>query len=163
MIPRHALIRDLAALLVGCAVVFFIDVTTPATLAASVAYPGLVLLALRDNHSRLAVATAGVASILTLTALAIDGSLSWHLSDALLTAIFTLTLTWMTALLGSQRPTVRASETRISRRPASTEQIESQANLIRAVAVDTQTMPLGNATKMTDEERQTLANWLASR
>ena len=43
------------------------------------------------------------------------------------------------------------------------EQIESQANLIRTVAVDTQTMPLGNATKMTDEERQTLANWLASR
>jgi uncharacterized membrane protein len=43
------------------------------------------------------------------------------------------------------------------------EQIESQADLIRAVAVDTQTMPLGNATKMTDEERQTLANWLASR
>jgi uncharacterized membrane protein len=43
------------------------------------------------------------------------------------------------------------------------ERIESQANLIRAVAVDTQTMPLGNLTKMTDAERTTLANWVASR
>ena len=43
------------------------------------------------------------------------------------------------------------------------EQIESQANLIRAVAVDTNTMPLGNLTHMTEQERTTLANWIASR
>jgi uncharacterized membrane protein len=43
------------------------------------------------------------------------------------------------------------------------DRIRSQADLIRAVAVDTTTMPLGNATKMTDEERQTLAAWIASR
>jgi uncharacterized membrane protein len=42
-------------------------------------------------------------------------------------------------------------------------QIESRADLIRAVAVDTRTMPLGNLTKMTDEERTTLARWVASR
>jgi uncharacterized membrane protein len=43
------------------------------------------------------------------------------------------------------------------------EQIEAQASLIKAVAVDTQTMPLGNATSMTDEERTALARWIASR
>jgi uncharacterized membrane protein len=43
------------------------------------------------------------------------------------------------------------------------EQIEAQAALIKAVAVDTQTMPLANATNMTDAERDALARWLASR
>ena len=43
------------------------------------------------------------------------------------------------------------------------ERIRDQANLIRVVAVDSTTMPLGNATHMTDAERQTLANWIASR
>jgi len=42
-------------------------------------------------------------------------------------------------------------------------QIEGLAELIKSVAVDTRTMPLGNATKMTDAERDTLARWLASR
>ena len=42
-------------------------------------------------------------------------------------------------------------------------QIESYATLIKAVVVDVRTMPLGNLTKMTDEERATLANWVASR
>jgi uncharacterized membrane protein len=43
------------------------------------------------------------------------------------------------------------------------DRIRSQADLIKAVAVDTTTMPLGNLTKMTDAERQTLAAWIASR
>jgi uncharacterized membrane protein len=43
------------------------------------------------------------------------------------------------------------------------EQIEAQANAIKTVAVDTRTMPLGDATHMTDDERQTLADWIASR
>ena len=43
------------------------------------------------------------------------------------------------------------------------ERIRDQANLIRVVAVDSTTMPLGNATHMTDAERETLANWIASR
>jgi uncharacterized membrane protein len=42
-------------------------------------------------------------------------------------------------------------------------EIESQASLIRAVAVDSDAMPLGNATGMTSAERSTLARWLASR
>jgi uncharacterized membrane protein len=42
-------------------------------------------------------------------------------------------------------------------------EIESQASLIDSVAVQTQAMPLGNATHMTIAERTTLARWLASR
>jgi uncharacterized membrane protein len=42
-------------------------------------------------------------------------------------------------------------------------QIEDNALLIKAVVVDTRAMPLANATRMTDEERATLAGWIASR
>ena len=40
---------------------------------------------------------------------------------------------------------------------------EADASLIQAVAVDSEAMPLGNATGMTTRERATLARWLASR
>jgi len=43
------------------------------------------------------------------------------------------------------------------------EEIEAAAALIKTVAVDSKAMPLGNATKMTQAERDTLARWLASR
>jgi uncharacterized membrane protein len=43
------------------------------------------------------------------------------------------------------------------------EQIEARAGLIKTVTVDTRTMPLGNATEMTDAERDALARWVASR
>ena len=143
MIPRHALLLDLVGLLTGCALVFFVDVSTPPTLAASVAYPGLVLLAQRDSHSRLAIATAALSSVLIVVALGMDGALSWQLSDTLLTGLFTLTLTWMAVLLGSHRqppdalaqaPKVPATaEPRAARE--STEQIESQANIVRLTEV----------------------------
>jgi uncharacterized membrane protein len=42
-------------------------------------------------------------------------------------------------------------------------QINANAALIRSVAVDSQAMPLGNATGMTQAERNTIARWLASR
>jgi uncharacterized membrane protein len=42
-------------------------------------------------------------------------------------------------------------------------EIERQAGLIKAQAVDSRAMPLGNATGMTQAERDTLALWLASR
>jgi uncharacterized membrane protein len=42
-------------------------------------------------------------------------------------------------------------------------QILAFADLIRTVAVDSTAMPLGNATKMTQAERDALARWLASR
>ncbi len=43
------------------------------------------------------------------------------------------------------------------------EEIERQADRIKAQAVDSRAMPLGNATGMTQAERDTLARWLASR
>ncbi len=43
------------------------------------------------------------------------------------------------------------------------QEIESQATLIDQYAVQTHTMPLGNATGMTQAERETLARWIASR
>ncbi len=42
-------------------------------------------------------------------------------------------------------------------------EIEAAASLIGTVAVDSQAMPLANATGMTQAERDTLARWLASR
>ena len=42
-------------------------------------------------------------------------------------------------------------------------QIKAAASLIQTVAVESTAMPLGNVTKMTQAERDTLARWLASR
>ena len=42
------------------------------------------------------------------------------------------------------------------------EQIAARAEAIRAQAVDSRAMPLGNATGMTDAERQTLGAWIAA-
>jgi uncharacterized membrane protein len=44
-----------------------------------------------------------------------------------------------------------------------TAQIGANASLIKTIAVDSHAMPLGNVTKMTQEERDTLGRWLASR
>jgi uncharacterized membrane protein len=43
-----------------------------------------------------------------------------------------------------------------------TEQIAERADLIKAQAVDSTAMPLGNATGMTDRERQALGAWIAA-
>jgi uncharacterized membrane protein len=45
----------------------------------------------------------------------------------------------------------------------SADEIRRLAPLIKSVAVDSRSMPLGNATGMTQAERDTLARWLASR
>jgi uncharacterized membrane protein len=42
------------------------------------------------------------------------------------------------------------------------EEIRAQAEQIKAQAVDSKAMPLGNVTGMTDEERETLGAWIAS-
>ncbi len=42
------------------------------------------------------------------------------------------------------------------------DEIRAQANQIKAQAVDSNAMPLGNATGMTDEERDQLGAWIAS-
>ena len=44
----------------------------------------------------------------------------------------------------------------------SLEEIESQADQIKAQAVDSRAMPLGNATGMTDDEREQLGAWIES-
>ena len=118
MTSRVALIRDLLALLLGCAIIFVIDIRMPIGLGASVAYPGLVLLALRDQHARLAACVAGVATVLTLLALAIDGQLNLALSDAFLTGIFSLTVAWMVVLLGARRVVPAQAAVRSVRAPA---------------------------------------------
>jgi uncharacterized membrane protein len=41
-------------------------------------------------------------------------------------------------------------------------QIADRADAIRVQAVDSRAMPLGNVTGMTDEERETLAAWIAA-
>jgi uncharacterized membrane protein len=43
-----------------------------------------------------------------------------------------------------------------------TEQMAARADQIRAQAVDSRAMPLGNATGMTDEERRALGAWIAA-
>jgi uncharacterized membrane protein len=43
------------------------------------------------------------------------------------------------------------------------EEIEARAGLIATMAVQTHTMPPGNVTRMTDDERDVLARWIASR
>ena len=45
---------------------------------------------------------------------------------------------------------------------ATLEQIESQADAIKAQSVDSKAMPLGNVTGMTNEERQALGSWISS-
>jgi uncharacterized membrane protein len=42
------------------------------------------------------------------------------------------------------------------------EQIADRADAVRAQAVDSRAMPLGNVTEMTDEERETLGAWIAA-
>ncbi|MBA2360921.1 MAG: urate hydroxylase PuuD [Actinobacteria bacterium] len=42
------------------------------------------------------------------------------------------------------------------------EQIESQADAIKAQSVDSKAMPLGNVTGMTNEEREALGSWISS-
>ncbi|HKP18173.1 MAG TPA: urate hydroxylase PuuD [Gaiellaceae bacterium] len=62
----------------------------------------------------------------------------------------------------SQQPTYAG----VSAPPAgvtfdSPEEIRARAAQIRQVAVDSRTMPLGNATHMTDDERELLGQWIA--
>src|SRR5262245_22278983 len=52
------ILRDLAALFGSCLLVFYIDISTPPSIAAGFAYVGIVLLAQRPNQARLAGFTA---------------------------------------------------------------------------------------------------------
>jgi PAS domain S-box-containing protein len=100
---RVALIRDMLALIVASAVIFTIDVLSPPSLVVSIAYAGVVLFALRPPHARLATFVGGLATALVIVALAIKGQLSLSLSDAFVSGLLSITLTWMVVLLGSSR------------------------------------------------------------
>ncbi len=140
MTPRLALLRDLLALLLGCAIIFIIDIQMPVGLGASVAYPGVVLFACREQHARLAILIAGVATVLTLLALFVDGQLTPAMSDAFLTGVFSIVVTWMVVLLGYRMPPSQQSLPPV-RAPAAVAtvdtiaQIESQANIVRLTEV----------------------------
>jgi len=63
----------------------------------------------------------------------------------------------------SQTPTQEGFETAPAGVKFDTnEEIKAQADAIKAQAVDSKAMPLGNVTGMTDEERETLGAWIAS-
>jgi uncharacterized membrane protein len=64
----------------------------------------------------------------------------------------------------SQKPTMSGfSSAPMGIRLDTRAEIEQQAGRIKALAVDSQAMPLGNVTHMTQGERDLLARWLASR
>jgi uncharacterized membrane protein len=63
----------------------------------------------------------------------------------------------------SQTPTQQGFETAPAGvRFDTIEEIKAEADAIKAQAVDSKAMPLGNVTGMTDEERETLGDWIAS-
>jgi PAS domain S-box-containing protein len=130
---RVALIRDLLAMIAASAVVFAIDLLSPPGLVVSIAYAGLVLFALRPLHARLAVCVAGLATLFVFLALALKGQLSWTLSDALVSGLLSITLTWMIVLLGSARYSVtRAPRARTSSAARPTEAIaQSHADIVK--------------------------------
>jgi PAS domain S-box-containing protein len=96
---RNALIRDLSVLLLASAAIFIADLLSPPTLFVTVAYSGVALFALRPQNARLAVAIAILASSLIVAGLAAKGQLSLGLSDAVVSALLSVTLVWMVALV----------------------------------------------------------------
>ncbi|HVF16573.1 MAG TPA: PAS domain-containing protein, partial [Steroidobacteraceae bacterium] len=103
------MLRDLLALLAACAVIFAVDIFSPPTLVVSIAYAGVVLFALRPPHARLAACVAALATLLITIALAIKGQLNLSLSDASVSGLLSITLTWIVVLLGASRLTVNES------------------------------------------------------
>jgi len=100
---RGSLIRDLVALVVASALIFAVDVFSPPTLVVSIAYAGVVLFALRPSHARLAIFAAVLASVLIGAALLIKGQFNLALSDAMVSGLLSITLTWIVVMLGGAR------------------------------------------------------------
>jgi PAS domain-containing protein len=126
------LFRDLAALLGGCGLVFYIDISTPPVIAAGFAYVGLVLLAQRPNHSRLAGFTATVASALILLAMGLEGSLR-SLSDGLISGVLAIIVLWMTVVLNA-RP-ARGRPIPQARPVDGSQDLESHTSIVRLTEV----------------------------
>jgi uncharacterized membrane protein len=110
----------------------------PATAAA-----GLILLAILIRPGHTAASTSGpVPSIATVQAIVATRCAPCH-------------------SLSPTEPGYTAPPSGIVLETAA--EIRADAGLIKTVAVDSQAMPLANATRMTQAERDTLARWLASR
>jgi PAS domain S-box-containing protein len=100
---RNAWIRDALMPALACAVIFVVDLFSPATLFVTVAYAGVVLLALRPQRVRLSSAVAVLASLLIVIGLAAKGQLQMELSDALVSGSLAVALVWMAALVPASR------------------------------------------------------------
>jgi PAS domain S-box-containing protein len=126
------ILRDLAALLGGCLLVFYIDISTPPSIAAGFAYVGIVLLAQRPNQARLAGFSAAVATLLIVIAAGLEGSLL-SLHDGVISAALAIMVLWMTVALGA-RP-VRAVAPPAARTGVSAKELESHTNIVRLTEV----------------------------
>jgi two-component system, sensor histidine kinase and response regulator len=126
------ILRELAALFGGCLLVFYIDISTPPSVAAGFAYVGIVLLAQRPNQVRLAGFTAAIASMLILIAAAVEGSLL-SLSDGVISAALAIMVLWMTVALGA-RP-LRSAAAPAALASATAKELESHTNVVRLTEV----------------------------
>src|SRR5687767_4568750 len=115
---RGALIRDLSTLLVASVAIFVVDVLSPPTLNVSIAYAGLVLFAARPAQARAAYLCGAIATLLTGTDLALEGQLTLALSDALLSSLLSVTLTWMIVLIGTTRAISHRASVRFTEVPS---------------------------------------------
>ena len=122
------ILKDLVALLGGCLLVFYIDISTPPTIAAGFAYVGIVLLAQRPNQSRLAGFAAALASLLILIAAGLEGALT-SLSDGLISAVLAIMALWLTVVFGV-RPS-RALPVAAACAADNRKEIESHTNIVR--------------------------------
>jgi hypothetical protein len=123
------ILRELAALLGGCLLVFYIDISTPPSIAAGFAYVGIVLLAQRRNQARLAGFSATVATLLIVLAAGLQGSLL-SLDDGVISAALAIMVLWMTVALAVRAvlpPPMRVTDT--------AKELESHANIVRLTEV----------------------------
>jgi PAS domain S-box-containing protein len=123
----------LLPLLAACGVIFAVDVFSPPTLVVSIAYAGVVLFALRPPHARFAAACAALATVLIALALALKGQLSLSLTDASVSGLLSITLTWIVVVLGASRLSAAESNpSQVSPSPSSTDTgVHSHADIVK--------------------------------
>jgi signal transduction histidine kinase/CheY-like chemotaxis protein len=134
---RVVLIRDLLALLGAIAAIFILDVLAPTTLVVSIAYAGVVLFALRPPHARLASVVASIASLFTLVALALKGQLTVALPDPFVTGLLSITLLWMTVLIGTRANSTVPARVQFAEMasPESASILQSHADVVKLTEV----------------------------
>jgi signal transduction histidine kinase/DNA-binding response OmpR family regulator len=130
---RVALIRDLSALLAAGAMIFAIDLASPPTLIVSLAYVGVALFIARPARARTAIAFAALASFLICIDLGLEGELALALSDALVSGLLAITLTWMVVLVGITRASTapRAIRFQETSAPPTDADLQSHADIVK--------------------------------